>query len=51
MPIAIDFAIPLTKDSEDDTQFISFSLGFRSNHLNFAYTFATSAALPCDRRK
>lgn len=27
-PIAIDFAIPLTKDDEDDTQFISFSFGF-----------------------
>ncbi len=27
-PIAIDFAIPLSKNSEDDTQIISFSLGF-----------------------
>ena len=27
-PIAIDFAIPLSKNSQDDTQFISFSLGF-----------------------
>jgi len=26
-PIAIDFALPLSKSSEDDTQFISFSLG------------------------
>lgn len=26
-PIAIDFAYPLTKDSQDDTQIISFSLG------------------------
>lgn len=28
VPIAIDFAYPMTKDDEDDTQFISFSLGF-----------------------
>lgn len=28
VPIAIDFAVPITKDKEDDTQFISFSLGF-----------------------
>ncbi len=28
VPIAIDFAVPITKDSQDDTQFISFSLGF-----------------------
>jgi outer membrane protein insertion porin family len=27
-PIAIDFAVPLSKDDEDDTQIISFSLGF-----------------------
>lgn len=27
-PIAIDFALPLSKNSEDDTQIISFSLGF-----------------------
>jgi outer membrane protein assembly factor BamA len=27
-PIALDFAIPLTKSSDDDTQFFSFSLGF-----------------------
>jgi len=27
VPIAIDFAYPVHKDSEDDTQFISFSLG------------------------
>jgi outer membrane protein insertion porin family len=26
-PIAIDFAVPITKDKDDDTQFISFSLG------------------------
>jgi outer membrane protein insertion porin family len=30
VPIAIDFAIPLTKDDEDDTQIISFSLGFQN---------------------
>jgi outer membrane protein assembly factor BamA len=29
VPIAIDFAVPITKDSDDDTQFISFSLGFQ----------------------
>ncbi|HEX8342242.1 MAG TPA: BamA/TamA family outer membrane protein [Tepidisphaeraceae bacterium] len=28
VPIAIDFAYPLTEDDEDDTQLISFSLGF-----------------------
>ena len=28
VPIAIDFAVPISKDSKDDTQFISFSLGF-----------------------
>ncbi|HEY0008500.1 MAG TPA: BamA/TamA family outer membrane protein, partial [Tepidisphaeraceae bacterium] len=28
VPIAIDFAYPLTKDDEDDTQLVSFSLGF-----------------------
>jgi len=28
VPIAIDFAYPITKDSQDDTQYISFSLGF-----------------------
>jgi outer membrane protein insertion porin family len=28
VPIAIDFAYPLTQDSKDDTQLISFSLGF-----------------------
>jgi outer membrane protein insertion porin family len=28
VPIAIDFAVPISKDSQDDTQFISFSLGF-----------------------
>lgn len=28
VPIALDFAIPITKGSDDDTQFISFSLGF-----------------------
>jgi outer membrane protein insertion porin family len=28
VPIAIDVAIPLSKNSQDDTQFISFSLGF-----------------------
>jgi outer membrane protein assembly complex protein YaeT len=27
-PIAVDFAYPLTKDDEDDTQVISFSFGF-----------------------
>jgi outer membrane protein assembly complex protein YaeT len=27
-PIAVDLAYPITKDSEDDTQIISFSLGF-----------------------
>ncbi|WP_428939092.1 outer membrane protein assembly factor BamA [Fontivita pretiosa] len=28
VPIALDFAVPITKDDEDDTQFFSFSLGF-----------------------
>jgi outer membrane protein insertion porin family len=28
-PIAVDFAIPLSKSSEDDTQIVSFSLGFQ----------------------
>lgn len=28
MPLAVDFAYPLTKDREDDTQVISFSFGF-----------------------
>jgi outer membrane protein insertion porin family len=28
VPIALDFAIPITKDHYDSTQFISFSLGF-----------------------
>jgi outer membrane protein assembly complex protein YaeT len=28
VPIAIDFAIPVSKSGQDDTQFISFSLGF-----------------------
>jgi outer membrane protein assembly complex protein YaeT len=28
IPIAVDFAIPITKDEDDDTQLISFSLGF-----------------------
>ncbi len=28
IPIAIDFAVPLTEDSKDDTQLVSFSLGF-----------------------
>jgi outer membrane protein assembly factor BamA len=28
VPIAIDFAYPISKDDEDDTQLISFSLGF-----------------------
>lgn len=27
-PIALDFAIPVSKDSQDDVQYISFSLGF-----------------------
>jgi outer membrane protein assembly factor BamA len=27
-PIALDFALPLSKNSQDDTQFFSFSLGF-----------------------
>ena len=30
VPIAIDFAIPITKDDQDDTQIISFSLGFQN---------------------
>jgi len=30
VPIAIDFAIPITKDGEDDTQILSFSLGFQN---------------------
>jgi outer membrane protein insertion porin family len=28
VPIAIDFAVPVSKSSQDDTQYISFSLGF-----------------------
>jgi outer membrane protein insertion porin family len=28
VPIALDFALPVTKDHYDDTQFVSFSLGF-----------------------
>lgn len=28
VPIALDFAVPITKDRQDDTQLISFSLGF-----------------------
>lgn len=28
IPIAIDFAVPITEDDKDDTQLISFSLGF-----------------------
>jgi outer membrane protein insertion porin family len=28
VPIALDFAIPITKDHYDNTQFVSFSLGF-----------------------
>jgi outer membrane protein assembly factor BamA len=28
LPLALDFGIPITKDSQDDTRFISFSLGF-----------------------
>ena len=28
IPIAIDFAVPLTKDDKDDVQILSFSLGF-----------------------
>ncbi|MEM6315861.1 MAG: BamA/TamA family outer membrane protein, partial [Planctomycetota bacterium] len=28
VPIAVDFGFPITKESEDDTQVISFSLGF-----------------------
>jgi outer membrane protein insertion porin family len=28
VPIALDFALPISKDHYDDTQFISFSLGF-----------------------
>ena len=28
LPLAIDFAVPITKDDQDDTRFISFSLGF-----------------------
>ena len=27
-PVALDFALPLTKDDEDDTEWFSFSLGF-----------------------
>ncbi len=27
-PLAVDFGIPITKDDEDETQFISFSFGF-----------------------
>jgi outer membrane protein insertion porin family len=27
-PVAVDFAYPITKDDEDDTQLISFSIGF-----------------------
>ena len=30
VPIAIDFAVPITEDDEDDTQIISFSLGFQN---------------------
>ncbi|HEY7090648.1 MAG TPA: BamA/TamA family outer membrane protein, partial [Tepidisphaeraceae bacterium] len=29
VPIALDFAYPITKNSQDDTQFFSFSLGFQ----------------------
>jgi outer membrane protein assembly factor BamA len=28
LPLALDFAVPITKDRQDDTRFISFSLGF-----------------------
>jgi outer membrane protein insertion porin family len=28
VPMAIDFGFPLVKDSEDDTQIFSFSLGW-----------------------
>jgi len=28
VPIALDFGIPITKDEQDDTRYISFSLGF-----------------------
>jgi outer membrane protein assembly factor BamA len=28
LPLALDFAVPITKDEQDDTRFISFSLGF-----------------------
>jgi outer membrane protein insertion porin family len=28
LPLALDFAIPITKDDQDDTRFLSFSLGF-----------------------
>jgi outer membrane protein insertion porin family len=28
MPLAVDFAYPMTKSREDDTQIISFSFGF-----------------------
>jgi len=28
MPMSFDFAIPLAKDTQDDTQFFSFSLGW-----------------------
>jgi outer membrane protein insertion porin family len=28
LPLALDFGIPITKDQQDDTRFLSFSLGF-----------------------
>ena len=28
LPLALDFAVPITKDDQDDTRFISFSLGY-----------------------
>jgi outer membrane protein insertion porin family len=28
LPLALDFGIPITKDDQDDTRFISFSLGY-----------------------
>jgi outer membrane protein assembly factor BamA len=28
LPLALDFGVPITKDRQDDTRFISFSLGF-----------------------
>jgi outer membrane protein insertion porin family len=27
-PLAVDFAVPITRDDQDETQYISFSFGF-----------------------